>query len=85
MTDYVFARQFLIDLAAFEPFASARDRDILDKTLAAVIQNPELPGRMPSFYDPSSPSYLYRAEKFLIHFRVTDGILEFINFFWPRV
>jgi hypothetical protein len=85
VTDYVFARQFLIDLAAFEQFASARDREILDKTLAAVIQNPELPGRMPSFYDPSSPSYLYRAEQFLIHFRVTDGILEFVNFFWPRV
>ncbi len=40
---------------------------------------------MPSFYDPSSPSYLYRAEKLLIHFRVTDGVLEFVNFFWPRV
>ena len=86
MADYLLARQFINELAAFEKSASARDRESLEKTLAAIIQNPNLQGRVPSFYDPSSPSYLYRAGSLLIHYRLPDpGVVEFLNLFWPRV
>jgi hypothetical protein len=41
---------------------------------------------MPSFYEPASPSYLYRSENILIHYRVPEsGVVEFLNLFWPRV
>jgi hypothetical protein len=86
VADYLFARQFLDELSVFEKSVSARDLETLEQALAAIAQNPNLPRRMPSFYDPSSPSYLYRSENILIHYRVPEsGIVEFLNLFWPRV
>ena len=86
MADYLFTRQFLDELSVFEKSVSARDLETLEQALAAIAQNPNLPRRMPSFYDPSSPSYLYRSENILIHYRVPEsGIVEFLNLFWPRV
>jgi hypothetical protein len=74
------------ELSVFEKFVSARDLEALEQVLAAIAQNPNLPRRMPSFYDPSSPSYLYRSENILIHYRVPEsGVVEFLNLFWPRV
>jgi hypothetical protein len=81
-----FARQFLEELAAFEKSASARDLENLDQALAVITRNPNLPGRMPSFYDPSTPSYLYRSGNILIHYRLPrPGVVEFLNLFWPKV
>ena len=86
MADYLFTRQFLDELSVFEKSVSARDLETLEQVLAAIAQNPNLPRRMPSFYDPSSPSYLYRSENILIHYRVPEsGVVEFLNLFWPRV
>jgi hypothetical protein len=86
VADYLFTRQFLDELSVFEKSVSARDLETLEQALAAIAQNPNLPRRMPSFYDPSSPSYLYRSENILIHYRVPEsGIVEFLNLFWPRV
>jgi len=86
VADFVFSRQFLEDIASFEISASARDLENLEKVIAAIAQTPNLRGRMPSFYDPSSPSYLYRSGNLLIHYRHSDsGIVEFLNLFWPRV
>ena len=86
MADYLFTRQFLDELSVFEKSVSARDLETLEQALAAIAQNPNLPRRMPSFYDPSSPSYLYRSENILIHYRVPEsGVVEFLNLFWPRV
>ena len=86
MADYLFTRQFLDELSVFEKSVSARDLEALEQVLAAIAQNPNLPRRMPSFYDPSSPSYLYRSENILIHYRVPEsGVVEFLNLFWPRV
>jgi hypothetical protein len=86
VADYGFARQFLEDLAAFEKSASARDLENLDQALAAITQDPNLPGRMPSFYDPSLPSYLYRSGNVLIHYRLPrPGVVEFLNLFWPKI
>ena len=86
MADFVLTREFLEELAAFEKSASSRDLKNLEETLTAIVQNPALPGRVPSFYDPSLPSYLYRAGNILIHYRVPRrGRVEFLNLFWPRV
>lgn len=86
MADYLFTRQFLDELSVFEKSVSTRDLETLEQALAAIAQNPNLPRRMPSFYDPSSPSYLYRSENILIHYRVPEsGVVEFLNVFWPRV
>jgi hypothetical protein len=86
VADYILSRQFLEDIASFEISASARDLENLEKALAAIAHAPNLPGRMPSFYDPSSPSYLYRLGNLLIHYRLPDaGSVEFLNLFWPRV
>jgi hypothetical protein len=86
VADYLFTRQFLDELSVFEKSVSARDLETLEQVLAAIAQNPNLPRRMPSFYDPSSPSYLYRSENILIHYRVPEsGVVEFLNLFWPRV
>ncbi len=86
MADYVLTRQFLEELALFEKSASARDLKNLEEALAAIVQDPNLPGRVPSFYDPSLPSTLYRSGNLLIHYRTPrPGVVEFLNLFWPKV
>ena len=86
MADYLFSRKFLEELALFEKSVSPRYLKNLEETLAAIAHNPHLAGRVPSFYDPSAPSYLYRSGIILIHYRETDfNKIEFLNLFWPRV
>lgn len=86
MADYILSRQFLEEMAAFEKSASARDLENLDGALPVIVQNPNLPRRVPSFYDPSLPSYLYRSVNLLIDYRVRRrGLVEVLNLFWPRV
>ena len=86
MADYILSRQFLKDMAVFEKSASARDLEALEKVMATIVQDPNLPGRLPSFYDPSLPSYLLRSGDLLIHYRVPrPQLVEFLNLFWPRV
>ena len=83
MAKFTFARRFLQDLAEWEKHASAREREALEQVLASVAANPTLPGRSPSFYDPLTPSYLYRSGPFLIHYRLSaDGSVEFLNLFY---
>lgn len=85
MAECVFARRFLRDLAEWEGSASARDIESLDEALARIASNPALPGRLPSFYDPQQPSYLYRAGDLLIHYRATPpNTVEFLNLFFRR-
>jgi hypothetical protein len=84
--ELVFARRFLEDLAEWQGSASSHDIAALDAALAQIANNPALPGRFPSFYDPTRPSYLYRSGALLIHYRV--GLareLEFLNLFYARV
>lgn len=86
MADFVFTRQFLHELSEFEKSASDQDLKNLEQILAAIVQDPHLRGRVPSFYDPSLPSYLYRAGNILVHFRVNQrGDVEFLNLFWPKI
>ena len=86
MAEFLLSKRFLDEMSLFEKSASPRDLQHLDETLGAIAHNPQLPGRVPSFYDPSSPSYLYRSGRILIHYRETDSEeIEFLNLFWPRV
>jgi hypothetical protein len=86
VADFVFTRQFLNELSEFQKSASENDLKGLENTLAAIVRDPYLHGRIPSFYDPSLPSYLYRAGNVLIHFRVNQRRdIEFINLFWPKI
>jgi len=85
VAELLFTRRFLRDLAQWEPDASPRDVALFDSTLAAIAADPELPGRIPSFYDPLRPSYLCRLGQLLIHYRLSDrGDLEFLNLFSRR-
>jgi hypothetical protein len=82
--EFSFSPRFLQELAEWEQTASPKDRAQLDHILAAIVQNPTLAGRAPSFYDPLVPSYLYRLGSVLIHFRVTNDQVEFLNLFFRR-
>jgi hypothetical protein len=82
--EFSFSPRFLQELAEWEQTASPKDRAQLDRLLAAIVQNPMLAGRAPSFYDPLVPSYLYRLGAVLIHFRVTNDQVEFLNLFFRR-
>jgi hypothetical protein len=64
VADYLFTRQFSGEPSAFEKSVSARDRNILEEALAAIVQNPNLPGRA-ELSDPTLPSYLSDREIFL--------------------
>lgn len=82
MADFVFARLFLRELADWDKSASPRAREALEQVLATIAADPALRGRVPSFYDPQNPSYLYRSGSFLVHYRVSaDGKVEFLNLF----
>ncbi len=82
MAEFIFSRRFLREVVDWEKSASPRDRDALEQILAAIAADPALPGRVPSFYNPQEPSYLYRAGSFLVHYRLTaDGKVEFLNLF----
>lgn len=83
MADFSFAPRFLQELAEWEQLASPNDREVVDRALAAIVANPTLPGRVPSFYDPLVPSYLYRAGRLLIHYRAENNHVQFLNLFFP--
>jgi hypothetical protein len=86
VAEFLLSKRFLDEISLSEKSASPRDIQHLDETLAAIVHNPQLPGRVPSFYDPGSPSYLYRSGKILIHYKESDGEeIEFLNLFWPRI
>lgn len=86
MAEFTFAKHFLQELAEFSRSASTSDLTHLEQTLALIVRDPVLPGRVPSFYDPSLPSYLYRSGNLLIHYRLTDrDEVEFLNLFWRKV
>jgi hypothetical protein len=83
VAEFIFARRFLSEVAEWERQASPRDQEALGQSVAAIADDPALPGRAPSFYDPQLPSYLYRSGSLLVHYRVTqDGKVEFLNLFY---
>ena len=84
MPELAFARRFLRDLAEFDGSHSPGDVERLERALATIADDPGLPGRVPSFYDPARPSYLYRAGPTLVHYRIVRNRVEFLNLFFSR-
>jgi len=56
VAEFAFSPRFLQDLAEWEHTASTKDKEALDKTLAAIVQNPALAGRVPIFTIHSRPA-----------------------------
>ncbi|MGH7898149.1 MAG: hypothetical protein ACREQQ_09360 [Candidatus Binatia bacterium] len=81
-----FDRTYLRDFAALESGLTEKDRQTLDRIMAAVVANPSLPGRVPSFYDPDRPSWLARADPFVLHYMhdVDADEVVFLNLFQRR-
>jgi len=68
VADFTCKPRFLLDLAEWEKRASPRDKEALVRIIAAIVADPGLPGRVPSFYDPQNPTYLYRGPSFVVHY-----------------
>ncbi len=81
MAGFSFSFRFLRDLQEWQNGASARDEEVLERLLAAIAANPRLPGRTHSYYDPNRPSFLFRVGPLVIHYRVTNDEVEFLNLF----
>jgi len=86
VADFTFTQNCLAEIAQIEASCSPHEATLLEEALARVAADPDLAGRFPSFYDPTRPSFLYRTDPFMLHFRILDdGNVEFLNVFWRRV
>jgi hypothetical protein len=82
VADFICEPRFLLDVAEWEKRTSPRDKEALVRIMAAIVADPGLPGRVPSFYDPQNPTYLYRGPSFVVHYRLAAGDrVDFINLF----
>jgi hypothetical protein len=79
-----FTRAFLRRSVEIEKNASATELELLDRTLADILNDPSLPGRFPAFYDPQYPTFLFRAGPFLVEFAVNDesDTVTFVSLFY---
>lgn len=84
MAEFTVLPRFSFEWSEWEKTASPRDLEELDRAMAAIALDPALPGRFRSYYDPIDPTFLYRIENVIIHYRIAaDGAVEFVNLF-PR-
>jgi hypothetical protein len=79
-----FTQAFLRRSIEIEKTASTTELELLDRTLASILDDPFLPGRFPAFYDPQHPTFLFRAGPFLIEFAVNDDTdtVTFVSLFY---
>lgn len=86
MAEFRFTKSCLAEIGQIEAACSPTEATLLEEALARVAADPALPGRFSSFYDPAVPSFLYRADPFMVHFRIDEnGGVQFLNVFWRRV
>jgi len=81
-----FTQAFLRRAIEVEKVASTTELQLLDRTLARVVDNPYLPERFAAFYDPQHPTFLVRADPFLIEFAVDEEAdrITFVSLFYRR-
>lgn len=86
MKRFRFDPSYLRDFAALDPGLTEKDRETLDRVMAALIRNPAPPTRIPSFYDPDRPGWLLRADPFVMHYLHDPDAEEviFLNLFQRR-
>jgi hypothetical protein len=79
-----FTEAFLRRSIEVEKAASLIELEVLDRTLARIVDDPYLPERFPTFYDPQYPTFLVRAGPFLIEFAVNDetDVVTFVSLFY---
>ncbi|MGH7798769.1 MAG: hypothetical protein ACREQ2_28210 [Candidatus Binatia bacterium] len=85
MAEPAFTQAFLRRCVEIEKAASKAELELLDRTLASILDDPSLPGRrFPAFYDPQYPTFLVRAGPFLIEFAVNDDTdtVTFVSLFY---
>ena len=84
MAESVFTQASLRRIIEIEKTASRTELELLDRTLAHILDNPSLPGRFSVFYDPQHPTFLVRAGPFLIEFAVNDeaDTVTFVSLFY---
>ena len=86
MAEPAFTQAFLHRSIEVEKTASATELELLDRTLARIVEDPYLPERFPAFYDPQYPTFLLRSEPFLIEFAVDEEAdrITFVSLFYRR-
>ena len=84
MAEPAFTQAFLRRSIEVERAASTAELALLDQALARIVDNPYLPERFPTFYDPQHPTFLVRANPFLIEFAVDDEAdrITFVSLFY---
>jgi len=84
VAEAVFTQAFLRRTIEIEKTASTTELELLDRTLAYILDDPFLPGRFAAFYDPQHPTFLFRAGPFLIEFAVNDetDTVTFVSLFY---
>jgi len=65
VAESAFTQAFLQRAIEIEKIASATELELLDRTLAYILEDPSPPGRFSAFYDPQYPTFLFRATRFL--------------------
>jgi hypothetical protein len=84
VAEFTVSPRFAREWWEWQKAASPRDLEGADQAMAAIIRDPALAGRVRSFYDPQNPTFLYRFENLIVHYRVSaSGTIEFLNLF-PR-
>jgi len=78
-----FTDAFLRHLRDVENNATRLEQELLEQTLARIVIDPYLPERFSTFYNPNSPTYLFRSGPFMIEFAVDDkdDVVTFVSLF----
>ena len=87
MAEPGFTPAFLRRIVELEKRLSTAESELLDKSLARIVADPELAERFPTFYDPHLPTFLVRAGPFMVEFAVdeeTDAV-TFVSLFYRSV
>lgn len=86
MRGFRFSASYLRDFAALDSGLTARERESLDRVMAAVVRDPAIRGRVETFYDPGQSSWLLRVDPFVVHYTHdldADEVI-FLNLFRRR-
>jgi hypothetical protein len=84
VADPAFTGSFLRRIVELEKLATRAELQLLDTTLARIVNDPHLSGRFATFYDPALPTFFLRAAPFLIEFAVEERSdrVTFISLFY---
>jgi len=79
-----FTQAFLRRFVEVERTASTSELGLLDLTLARIVNDPNLPERFATFYDPRQLTYLVRGSPFLVEFAFDESndTVTFVSLFY---